>query len=174
MALLDLTVQMACSDRLPDLPWQDWLDRWLTDIQPQLPEDWQAPTYEACLRFVDDAEIQQLNRDYRQLDKPTDVLAFAALEDELALGFDPEEPLYLGDVIISVPTAQRQAQGHALETELVWLSAHGLLHLLGWDHPDEEHLDAMLTQQERWLQLVAVPVPPRWLDEVSQPPSSEP
>ncbi|QFZ92963.2 rRNA maturation RNase YbeY [Synechococcus elongatus] len=161
MALLDLTLQIVCSDRLPELPWQDWFDRWLTDIQPSLPTDWQAPAYEACLRFVDDGEIQQLNRDYRQQDKPTDVLAFAALEDAIPLGLEPEEPLYLGDVIISVPTAQRQALGHPLETELAWLAAHGLLHLLGWDHPDDEQLEAMLAQQDHWLNQVGILSPQR-------------
>jgi probable rRNA maturation factor len=65
-------------------------------------------------------------------------------------------PLYLGDVVISVDTADRQAQeqGHSLETELAWLATHGLLHLLGWDHPDEESLIGMLNQQKTLLQKV--------------------
>jgi probable rRNA maturation factor len=65
-------------------------------------------------------------------------------------------PLYLGDVVISVDTAHRQAQqqGHSLKTELAWLATHGLLHLLGWDHPDEESLMEMLNQQETLLQIV--------------------
>jgi probable rRNA maturation factor len=64
--------------------------------------------------------------------------------------------LYLGDIVISVETAYRQAQqqGHSLQTELAWLATHGLLHLLGWDHPDEESLQGMLYQQETLLKLV--------------------
>ena len=62
-------------------------------------------------------------------------------------------PLELGDIVISVETAARQARehDHPLERELRFLASHGLLHLLGWDHPDEESLAAMLERQERLL-----------------------
>jgi probable rRNA maturation factor len=75
---------------------------------------------------------------------------------QLPTEFQLSVPLYLGDVVISVDTAGRQAQqqGHPLQTELAWLAAHGLLHLLGWDHPDEERLVEMLNQQETLLQSV--------------------
>ncbi|AUB37577.1 ybeY, putative rRNA maturation factor [Nostoc flagelliforme CCNUN1] len=68
--------------------------------------------------------------------------------------------LYLGDIIVSVDTAQRQAQQqeHSLPTELAWLASHGLLHLLGWDHPDEESLGRMLKQQVRLLNAVGIPI----------------
>ena len=88
------------------------------------------------------------------------VLAFAAQEDgplplpaELAgLG-----ELELGDIVISLETAARQApeHGHSLVEELQFLASHGLLHLLGWDHPDEASLAAMLARQERLLQAPA-------------------
>ena len=60
------------------------------------------------------------------------------------------EPLYLGDIVISLETAaqQSQQQGHSLTVELAWLAAHGLLHLLGWDHPDAASLALMLEQQK--------------------------
>ena len=63
------------------------------------------------------------------------------------------EPLELGDIVISVETAARQApeHGHDPERELLFLASHGLLHLLGWDHPDEASLAAMLARQERLL-----------------------
>ena len=69
-------------------------------------------------------------------------------------------PLYLGDIVISVDTAHRQAQqqGHPLKTELAWLAAHGFLHLLGWDHPDEDSLNSMLNQQEMLLQTIGLAV----------------
>lgn len=135
--------------------WQDWFQRWLETLYPELPP---ADGYELSLRLTDDAEIQTLNEQYRHKNQPTDVLAFAALEAEIPL---PEEmrlslPLYLGDIVISIDTANRQAtqQGHSLQTELAWLAAHGLLHLLGWDHPDEDSLTQMLSQQATLLQTI--------------------
>jgi probable rRNA maturation factor len=134
--------------------WQRWLEVWLTSLDGDLPK---ADTYELTLRLTDDAEIQALNSQYRQQNKPTDVLAFAALEAEMPI-FQPEdpEPLYLGDIIISLETAARQAQqnNHSLTIELAWLASHGLLHLLGWDHPDDARLEEMLAQQANLLKQV--------------------
>lgn len=139
--------------------WQTWFEHWMKVLQPHLPP---APKFELSLRLTDDVEIQALNSQYRQQDKPTDVLAFAALEVEFP---QLEEmrlllPLYLGDIAISVDTARRQAQqqGHSLSTELAWLAAHGLLHLLGWDHPDDESLQQMLEQQAMMLQAVGMAI----------------
>jgi len=128
--------------------WEVWFHCWLETLYPNIPP---TETYELSLRLTDDTEIQALNSQYRYQNCPTDVLAFAALEvdcpqpDELLASL----PLYLGDIIISVDTAQRQAQqqGHTLLAELAWLAAHGLLHLLGWDHPDEDSLIQMLDEQ---------------------------
>ncbi len=133
--------------------WQTWFERWLAILQPHLPP---ALNYELSLRLTDDTEIQALNFQYRQQNKPTDVLAFAALEVDFPQPVEMRSllPLYLGDIVISVDTARRQAplQGHTLQTELAWLAAHGLLHLLGWDHPDEDSLLQMLNQQTIMLQ----------------------
>ncbi len=127
--------------------WQTWFQTWLETLQPTLSP---CQHYELSLRLSDDVEIRRLNHHYRHADQPTDVLAFASLEidapqSELWLDL----PLYLGDIVISVDTAHRQAtqRGHDLRTELAWLAAHGFLHLLGWDHPDSEHLQQMLDQQ---------------------------
>ncbi len=137
--------------------WECWFQDWLEALQPTLsPLD----AYELSLRLTNDSEIQQLNHQYRQQDKPTDVLAFAALESvypqpsELQLTM----PLYLGDIVISLDTAQRQAeaQQHPLKVELAWLAAHGLLHLLGWDHPDEDSLARMLEQQHVLLEMIGL------------------
>jgi probable rRNA maturation factor len=137
--------------------WQSWFENWMIVLRSALPP---APQFELSLRLTDDIEIQTLNAQYRHMDKPTDVLAFAALEVEF-----PQleemlmlQPLYLGDIVISVDTARRQAQhqGHSLSTELAWLAAHGLLHLLGWDHPDEESLQQMQEQQAFMLETVGM------------------
>ena len=86
---------------------------------------------EASLTLCDDAAIRALNRDYRKKDKPTDVLAFAQREAATA------DFALLGDIIISVQTAKRQAK-KGLYAELLHLASHGLCHLLGYDHRDDE------------------------------------
>ncbi len=134
---------------------QDWLCTWLDALDPKLsPID----AYEVSLRITNDSEIQQLNTDYRQQAKPTDVLSFAALETVIpgTEALYQQQPLYLGDIIISVETASRQARSahHSLTKELAWLTAHGLLHLLGWDHPDDASLEQMLNKQAQLLDLV--------------------
>jgi len=137
--------------------WQNWFERWLEDL-PDLPP---APAYELSLRLTDDAEIQDLNAHYRHQDKPTDVLAFAALEVDFPQPVQMQSsPLYLGDIVISVDTASRQAQQqkHTLQAELAWLATHGLLHLLGWDHPDENSLVRMLNQQALLLQSIGISI----------------
>ena len=96
------------------------------------------PEAELSILLSDDATIHALNREYRGIDRPTDVLAFAMGEGEGAA----VQPHVLGDVVISVPTARRQAEAHgrSVSAELTFLLAHGLLHLVGYDHRtrDEE------------------------------------
>ncbi len=87
---------------------------------------------EVGLTFVDDGAIHALNRDFRKKDKPTDVLAFAMREGEGGA----LHPGVLGDVVISVDTARRQAK-HGLAKEIDHLWAHGLCHLLGYDHRND-------------------------------------
>lgn len=89
--------------------------------------------YEVSLRLVDDAVIHALNRGYRKKDKPTDVLAFAQREGPGG----SLHPGLLGDIVISVDTARRQAR-RGLYRELLHLASHGLCHLLGYDHRDDE------------------------------------
>ena len=104
----------------------------------------EAASLEATLSIVitDDAEIRSLNRQFRGVDAPTDVLAFADEPTEPAFVAAPDEPPYLGDVIVSLPRARVQAAtlGHPTEAEVRLLIVHGVLHLLGYDHatPDEE------------------------------------
>ena len=85
--------------------------------------------YEVSLRLVGDAQIRALNRGYRAKDRPTDVLAFAQREGPTAA----VHPGLLGDIVISVDTARRQAR-RGLYRELIHLASHGLCHLLGYDH----------------------------------------
>lgn len=140
------------------IPWSNWLESWLEFLTDELPE---ADSYELSLKLVSDRQMEQINHQYRQQNKPTDVLAFAALETNMPKPTDvryQQEPLYLGDLIISLDTAARQAQQqkHSLTTELAWLCSHGLLHLLGWDHPDESSLKEMLDVQAKLLNTISI------------------
>lgn len=148
----------VCIGVLPE-QWEDWLQQWLNALQADLPT---ANGYEICIRLTSDDEIQQLNNQFRHKDQPTDVLSFAALEAPSPMIDDPDEEsfLYLGDIVISIDTARRQAQerDHSPVVELAWLTSHGLLHLLGWDHPDEESLDRMLQQQKQLLETVGLQI----------------
>ncbi len=91
--------------------------------------------YEVALRVVSDATMRELNHAWRGKDKPTDVLAFAQREARAA------DAALLGDIVISLDTARRQAK-RGLHAELLHLASHGLCHLLGYDHRDdaEEHV----------------------------------
>ena len=105
--------------------------------------------------FVDDEFIHQLNRDYRKIDRPTDVISFAFLDNE----DDRESQLHgqgivcLGDIYISVDRAKAQAEeyGHSLNRELSFLFVHGLLHLLGYDHMTPEEEKVMFALQDEIL-----------------------
>jgi probable rRNA maturation factor len=136
-------------------PWHALLATWLHQLSAELPSALQANAYSLGLSLVGDGEIAALNADWRQQQGPTDVLAFAAQDDGLddAPPIPMPGPLELGDIVISVQTAARQApeHGHSLERELLFLASHGLLHLLGWDHPDDTSLAAMLSRQEQLL-----------------------
>jgi probable rRNA maturation factor len=94
---------------------------------------------EVSLVLIDDAEMRPLNAQWRNIDQPTDVLAFAQSDSFSA------QSQVLGDVLISVETATRQAaeRGHSLERELTVLFVHGVLHLLGYDHIDDDEAEEM-------------------------------
>ena len=141
---------------LDSVPWLQWFEIWLNNAGEDFP---QAEIYELSLLFISDREMTELNNQYRQKNQPTDVLAFAALENELVLPpSELSQSLSLGDIVISLDTASRQAQerSHSLIEEVTWLATHGLLHLLGWDHPDDQSLHQMLQKQEYLRKLVRI------------------
>ncbi|MEI2689622.1 MAG: rRNA maturation RNase YbeY [Anaerolineae bacterium] len=115
-----------------------------------------AENAEMTLVIADDLLLTQLNRQYRGIDAPTDVLSFAAHEEsegqELFVTA-PEALNYLGDVIISFPTAERQAAaaGQSVAAELCLLAVHGVLHLLGYDHASPEEEADMWARQAQIL-----------------------
>ncbi|MGP4067693.1 rRNA maturation RNase YbeY [Halobacillus sp. B29] len=113
------------------------------------------PDAEVSISFVDNNEIQEINRNYRQKDQPTDVISFAMQEEgegETKI-LSEDLPLMLGDIVISLDKAKEQAEdyGHSLDRELGFLALHGFLHLLGYDHVNEEEEKAMFNRQEEIL-----------------------
>lgn len=112
---------------------------------------------ELSILLCDDALIHQLNREHRAVDRATDVLAFAMWE----AGTAPPQRAMLGDVVISLDTARRQASEHArsVHDELVFLLAHGLLHLLGCDHRDDTE-ERRMSARTDLLRATAIPRAP--------------
>jgi len=105
---------------------------------------------EVDIVFCDDAQIKELNTSYRNINSPTDVLSFALFADNPDENFIIDNQISLGEIIISTETAKRQAdeQNKTLDEEIYFLLSHGILHLFGFDHPDEESLEDMLAIQQ--------------------------
>lgn len=103
---------------------------------------------EISVTFVDMEEIHQLNLDYRGVDSPTDVLSFPQFDDLNDLPEDGE--IALGDVVICKQKAEEQAEefGHSFEREIMYLFVHSVLHLLGYDHMDEDEKKIMRRREE--------------------------
>ncbi|MCY9323018.1 rRNA maturation RNase YbeY [Bacillus haynesii] len=118
-------------------------------------EEGVADGAEVSVTIVNNEEIQKINKEYRGKDYPTDVISFAFEEDgegEIEI-IGADMPPVLGDIIISVDKAQEQAEeyGHSLMRELGFLTVHGFLHLLGYDHMTEEEEKEMFTKQKEIL-----------------------
>ncbi|MEH7379912.1 rRNA maturation RNase YbeY [Bacillus sp. JJ1533] len=111
---------------------------------------------EVSITFVDNDRIQEINREYRDKDQPTDVISFAMEEmgeGEIAI-IGEDIPKLLGDIIISIPRAREQADdyGHSFARELGFLAVHGFLHLLGYDHMTKEDEEKMFSRQKEILE----------------------
>lgn len=174
-----MTLSLAWNDEREGASGQQE-ERWIALLEQLLQLAGKAEKVDngiVSLTLTDDAGIQALNRQYRGLDKPTDVLSFPLLEtteDELLVLTDEDEyevleddseqwtdesiagdPMseLLGDIVISVPRAIAQAEeyGHSVERELGFLFVHGFLHLLGYDHDDEANEREMQAKQEETL-----------------------
>lgn len=116
---------------------------------------------EISVSIVDDAEIRQINKQFRQIDRATDVLSFPQLTFEE--GDEPERnengEILLGDVVISLEraTAQAAEYGHSLKREVAFLTAHSMLHLMGYDHMEPEEEAEMFRRQKEILLLAGFP-----------------
>lgn len=146
----------------------------VSDEQEKLPSDRLAPVLEAAVRsaiqvaklptgqdievslvLVDDEAIHKMNRTYRGIDRPTDVLSFP-MESEPILPGEPQAEQLLGDIVISLERAALQAEeyGHSLEREAAYLTVHGLLHLVGHDHETDAQKAQMRALEEEVLGLL--------------------
>ena len=144
----------------------------VTDEQEKIviPEDWTGkidrvaeiclqeeeidPKAEIGLMFVDNEQIQEMNRTYRDKDSATDVLSFPMYEADEAI--DDEDEILLGDIVISLERAAEQAEeyGHSLEREVMYLLVHGLLHLAGYDHMEDDEKKEMRQREEELLTVI--------------------
>ena len=144
-----------------DIPYEDIIRQMVVAAL-----DYENCPYEAevSVTVVDDKEIQEINKTYRNIDKATDVLSFPMYEYEKAADFDnlddsafnPESgELLLGDIVISSEkvTAQAKEYGHSKEREFAFLLVHSMLHLLGYDHMEEEERLVMESKQKEILEL---------------------
>jgi len=119
---------------------------------------------ELSVTFVGLDEIHELNREYRQVDRPTDVLSFPQFDRE-ELRYYIEEPdetpdeLMLGDVVICKDKAEEQARefGHSFTRELIYLFTHSVLHLLGYDHEEEDEKRQMRDREEEIMDELGIP-----------------
>lgn len=117
--------------------------------EEQIPEE-----AEVDLLFVDNEAIREMNLEYRDKDSATDVLSFPMYEADEEI--DDEDEILFGDIVISLERAQEQCEeyGHSLEREVMYLLVHGLLHLAGYDHMEEEDKKEMRAQEEKLLAVI--------------------
>lgn len=119
--------------------------------------------YEVSVTFVDNEEIRKINRDYRNIDTPTDVLSFPMIDyksnskpnDVENMDLDSGE-IVLGDIVISLERAHEQSidYGHSFQREIAFLMVHGMLHLLGYDHMEENDRKKMRAEEEKILSVL--------------------
>ncbi len=133
-------------------PVDDGLTSFLADVVMAVLRDTHcSEKVEVSLALVDDEHIHSLNRQYRNVDNPTDVLSFSMREGEPIPGGEEE---ILGDVVISLQSAERQAKeyGHDFRREMAYLAIHGVLHLLGYDHRGEKERREMRRKENKLLE----------------------
>jgi probable rRNA maturation factor len=150
-----MEINVLIEDGVDVEPEADWLQK---VVEATLQAENVPATAEISLVITGQERIQELNREYRLQDRPTDVLSFSMQEnreEEEPAAFigPPDGLLHLGEVIISYPQAVIQAQerGHSIRKEMAILIVHGVLHILGYDHEQPEKEPAMTTREKEIL-----------------------
>ncbi len=132
--------------------------KWIKEAVTAALETEQFPgKAEVSVTIVDNEQIHEMNRTYREVDRPTDVLSFPLFEEA---GLEDNGATVLGDIVLSIEQAQLQAQeyGHSLQREVCFLCVHSVLHLLGYDHETGEEAEKeMFARQEAVLEKMGLP-----------------
>ena len=144
-----MSVEFSVEDGL-NTNWDEPRIRSLVDtiVSTELPL---VRAYLVSLHLVGDDAIRSLNLEHRGKDAATDVLSFPLLSGDFVV--PPDEPVHLGDVVVSYPRAMAQAAeyGHSVDREVAYLVAHGVLHILGYDHEEEAEQPRMRQKEEEAL-----------------------
>lgn len=132
----------------------DMNDKLYDVVKAVLDNEGLSMDYEVSITFVDKDEIHKLNREYRKVDRPTDVLSFPMNEEFLIEGVDS----MLGDIVICMDIAKYQAKeyGHSLDREIMYLTCHSMLHLLGYDHIEEDDKKIMRGKEKEVMKKLGV------------------
>ena len=146
---VDLELEVEAG--VPDVWDREGMDALVTAI---IERELGAGAYTLSLHLVGEDTIHELNREHREVDAPTDVLSFSLHDpDGMRFVMPPDQPAPLGDVVVSHPhvLAQAEEYGHSVQRELAYLVAHGLLHVLGYDHETESEQREMRRREEAAL-----------------------
>lgn len=113
--------------------------------------------YDVCVSLVDEDEIQRMNREFRDIDRVTDVLSFPQYDEDGGFVGIEDENIFIGDVVLCVQKAKEQAQefGHSFEREMIYLTIHSILHLLGYDHEEEEDKKQMREREKAIIEILS-------------------
>lgn len=132
----------------------DMNDKLYDVVKAVLDNEGLSMDYEVSITFVDKDEIHKLNREYRKVDRPTDVLSFPINEEFLIEGVES----MLGDIVICMDIAKDQAReyGHSLDREIMYLTCHSMLHLLGYDHIEEDDKKIMRGKEKEVMKKLGV------------------
>lgn len=132
----------------------DMNDKLYDVVKAVLDNEGLSMDYEVSITFVDKDEIHKLNREYRKVDRPTDVLSFPMNEEFLIEGVNS----MLGDIVICMDIAKDQAKeyDHSLDREIMYLTCHSMLHLLGYDHIEEDDKKIMRGKEKEVMKKLGV------------------
>ena len=147
-------MQIDFQDNTNSFP-EEYIDLLLRLLNFAAEQEGVPKSAEMSINIVDNEEIQRINKEYRHIEEPTDVISFAMQEEvegEMQI-IGGDIPPMLGDIIISIDRAKEQAEeyGHSFKREISFLAVHGFLHLLGYDHMTEEEEEEMFDRQEQIL-----------------------
>ncbi len=148
-------MEILFDNRQKKLPYPEDLEELLQSaVELCLEEEQITKEIEVSISFVDNDEIQKLNRDYRGMDRITDVLSFPQYENIKEI----ENPICLGDIVISLEKAFEQSReyGHSFKREVAFLTVHSMFHLMGYDHDTPENTSMMREKEEKVLQQLGV------------------